>query len=427
MPTQGDSITLRIEKPAAGGRMIARHDGMVVLVAGAIPDELVRARVERVERSMALATVSEVLEAHPSRREVAFDPRCGGAVYAHIGIEHQRALKGEVVVDALRRLGRLPWETPVPVAASPEHGYRMRARLHVRDGHAGFFLEGTHQLCDGRASGQLLDQSWAAVDAVASELRHAGLSGDADLELSEDVGGQQRAIHIEFDSAARVRAGDVRLTTPDVTGLSWSVRGVPREQVVAGTPAVEDVLPLPGGSEAAGVRLRRHARAFFQGNRYLLHTLVDTVANACLDGPIVDLYAGVGLFGVSLAARGAARVDVVEGHHASARNLRENAAPYSEAITVIEAPVERYLSEARPLGEGTLVLDPPRTGMTRAAAEGAVRLGARRVVFVSCDVATFARDVRAFADAGYTIDALEAFDLFPNTAHVEVVARLTRR
>jgi 23S rRNA (uracil1939-C5)-methyltransferase len=302
----------------------------------------------------------------------------------------------------------------------------MRARLHVRDGHAGFFLEGTHTLCDGRATAQLLDGSWTAIDAVAAELRHAGLSGEADLELSENVAGDERAIHVEFDPSASVRARDLRLTSPDVSGLSWSVRGAPRESIVAGSPLVVDVLPRPGDDAAPGVRLQRHVRAFFQGNRFLLGSLVDRVASSCLDGPVVDLYAGVGLFGVSLAARGASRVHAVEGHHASARDLRANASPYADTLTVVEAPVEHYLASAPPLAGGTLVLDPPRTGMTRAAMTGATRLGADRVVFVSCDVATFARDVRAFVEAGYALDHVEAFDLFPNTAHVEVMARLTR-
>ena len=421
-----DTLTLRIEKPAAGGRMLARHDGMVVLVAGAIPGELVRAQVERTERSLAFATVVEVVEPHPARRAVAFDPRCGGAVYAHIDAVEQRRLKGELVVDALRRLGRVPWDAPVPVAASPEQGYRMRARLHVRDGLIGFFLEGTHRVCDPVATGQLHEAVAPMCAGLAAELRHAGLRGDADLELSENVLADQRAIHLELEPEASVRLADLRLTVSGVSGLSCSTRGRTGEHVIAGVPFVVDTLQIAGSDGAVRVTLRRHARAFFQGNRFLLQGLVETVIGACPPGTVVDLYAGVGLFGVTLAASGRYEVVAVEGHRASARDLRVNAEPYGGAIRVCEAPVERFLAHPGVARPDVVVLDPPRTGMTRDALAGVAALAADRVVFVSCDVATFARDVRWLVDAGYRLGRLQAFDLFPNTAHVEVVAELAR-
>lgn len=406
--------------------MLARHDGMVVLVAGAIPGELVRATVERAERSLAFATVVEVLEPHAARRAVASDPRCGGAAYAHIDPIEQRRLKGELVVDALRRLGRVPWDAPVPVAVSPEHGYRMRARLHVRDGLIGFFLEGTHRLCDPVATGQLHEGVAPVLAGLAAELRHAGLRGDADLELSENLIADQRAIHLELEPEASVRLADLRLTVSGVSGLSCSTRGRPGEHVIAGVPFVADTLQVAGSDGAVQVTLRRHARAFFQGNRFLLQSLVETVIGACPPGTVVDLYAGVGLFGVTLAASGRHSVVAVEGHRASARDLRVNAEPYGDAIRVCEASVEHFLAHPAVARPDVVVLDPPRTGMSRDALAGVVALAPGCVVFVSCDVATFARDVRRLVDAGYRLGRLQAFDLFPNTAHVEVVAELSR-
>lgn len=420
-------LTLHLEKPAAGGRMLARHDGMVVLVAGGIPGEVVRARIERTERSLAFATAVDVVEPHAARRAVTSDPRCGGAVYAHIEPAEQRRLKGELVLDALRRVGRVPWDAPVPVAASPERGYRMRARLHVREGLIGFFLEGTHRVCDPVATGQLHEAVEPVFAGLASELRHAGLRGEADIDLSENVPADQRAIHIEFDPDASVRLGDLRLTVPGVSGLSCSTRGRHGEHLVGGMPFVSDTLTVTGMDGAAvPVVLRRHARAFFQGNRFLLQNLVETVVGACPQGSVVDLYSGVGLFGVALAASGRHDVVAVEGHRASARDLRANAEPYGEAIRVYEAPVEQFLAQPGLARPDVLVLDPPRTGMTREALAGVAALAPARVVFVSCDVATFARDVRRFVDAGYGLRRLQAFDLFPNTAHVEVVAELSR-
>lgn len=422
-------MTVTPEKPVAGGRMIARHDGCVLLVAGAIPGELARVRIERVERSMAYAVVEEALEPHLARRTVTDDPRCGGAVYAHIEYPEQTRLKGEIIRDGLKRLARLDPPDVIAVMPSPERGYRMRARVHVRNGRIGFFLENTHRICDVRESGQLLPETALALDAVAEMLREAGLTGAADLDVSENRSGDMRAVHIDLAPDARLELPEELGPVPGVTGLSWSHPAMRAERIVSGSPFVEDALQLSGCADASAVtpiRFRRHVRAFFQGNRFLLDQLVASVVAACPAGPVVDLYAGVGLFGVCLAATGRHAVTAVEGHPASAADLKVNAQPYSRSIMVRHTSVERFVQERTGVGPGTLILDPPRTGMSREAMAGALGLGADRVVFVSCDVATFARDVRRFVDAGYHLHAIQGFDLFPTTAHVEVLAVLVR-
>src|SRR5688572_25000996 len=144
MLTPGQELELLVEKPAAGGRMIARHEGQVLFVLGAIPGERVTARVDRVERQLAFATTLQVLDPSPDRREHGGDPLCGGCLYSHVLYPRQLALKSDVVQDAFSRLGRIALPEAPPVAASPEHGYRMRARLHVSGARAGFYREGTH-------------------------------------------------------------------------------------------------------------------------------------------------------------------------------------------------------------------------------------------------------------------------------------------
>src|SRR5262245_21960556 len=119
-----DSLfTLDIEKAAAGGRMLARHNGRVVLVSGAIPGERVAARLERTERGVAFAEVTEVLQASVDRRETVIAARCGGNVFSHIEYPRQLTLKGEIIEDAFRRIGRLPLPEPPAVTGSPERGY----------------------------------------------------------------------------------------------------------------------------------------------------------------------------------------------------------------------------------------------------------------------------------------------------------------
>ncbi len=425
--------------------MIARHEGQVVLVSGTLPGEPVQARVDRVAKGVAQASVVDILEPHPDRRPVTGDVACGGAVYAHIAYDAQVRLKGEVIRDGLARLARIAWEKPLAVMPSPERGYRMRARLHVMDGRVGFLREGTHQLCDAALTGQLLPESNDAVTALDEALHAAGQQGSASVEWSENVPGDQRAIHLELAEHARLRSPKLLPGLKAFSGFTWTRTEDRDVRLVHGEPYVTDVFTVPsrpsadrtdaspvGALEASAsdsanlARLRRHVRAFFQGNRFLLPTLVSDVVAACPEGPVVDLYAGVGLFGVSLAASGRHRVLAVEGHATTADDLLANAAPYADRLFVRHLSVERFLAGARGIEADTLILDPPRTGMSKDACDRAALLGAARIIFVSCDVATMARDIGRLVASGYRLESVRGFDLFPNTAHVEVMAILDR-
>jgi 23S rRNA (uracil1939-C5)-methyltransferase len=143
-------------------------------------------------------------------------------------------------------------------------------------------------------------------------------------------------------------------------------------------------------------------------------------------GSVTDLYAGVGLFAISLAALGRTDVAAVEGDRYSAADLEANARPYGKAVAVAHASVEEYLERRSVRAPATLVLDPPRTGVSSEAMSGIIALKPQRVVYVSCDLATLARDARRFVESGYRLDHVEAFDLFPNTAHVETLAVFVR-
>jgi tRNA/tmRNA/rRNA uracil-C5-methylase (TrmA/RlmC/RlmD family) len=170
MVTRGERHRLTIERPAAGGRMIARHDGAVVLVAGAIPGEVVEAEIEKVQRGTVWAIARTILEPSPDRVAGAPDGACGGSVFAHIAYDRQRQIKAAIVEDALRRIGRITLDAPVAVVPSPVDGHRMRARLHARDGRIGFFREGTHSLCDAAATRQLRDDTLAVLGGLAAAL-----------------------------------------------------------------------------------------------------------------------------------------------------------------------------------------------------------------------------------------------------------------
>jgi tRNA/tmRNA/rRNA uracil-C5-methylase (TrmA/RlmC/RlmD family) len=372
-------IELDIERAVPGGDMLARHDGRVVFVAGALPGERVRAVITRTRGKVAWAQVREVLTPSPDRRDVQTDPLCGGRTYAHIKYERQLSLKADVIADAFRRIGKQPLDAPVHVEPSPETGYRLRARLHVN-------------------GAQMVSETAVGDARVLTCATRAGAS------LKPFVG----------------------LTLPEsVTGLV--VQSSKGEFVAAGVDQLTDAsATLPGLARAdrPSVSWTRRGASFFQGNRFLVGALLDRVL-AAADGRFVDLYAGVGLFAVSMAARGQSGI-AIEGDPTSAGDLALNAAPYEERLGTRVASVEVAVARPPAKQPDVVVVDPPRTGISTEALTGLIAWQVPRLVYVSCDVPTLARDTQRLTAGGYRLSSLEALDMFPNTPHVECVAIFDR-
>ena len=405
--------------------MIARaDDGRVVLVAGAIPQERVRAAVERVGRGVVYARTIAVLDPSANRRVPGADPACGGRSYAHIAYPRQLEIKSQVIADAFLRIGRIS-SPPVTVAASPEAGYRMRARLHARGHRSGFFREGTHEVCDARATGQLLPATCDALDRLAAGLRSLGITEPVEIDVSENVDASERAVHLTTPGESAPPPLAALGTTPGLTGLSTPGRA--GAVTIGGSPYVVDRIRVDG-ELGQTFQLRRHVLAFFQGNRFLLESLVSHVSRFVTPGSrVVDLYAGAGLFSLAAAVRGA-QVVAVEGDRVAAADLAANAQALGRSLEAVHQPVEAFLT-VRPAARqpaDMVIVDPPRTGMSREAIDGAIAIAAPRLLYVSCDVATLARDARRLADAGYGIGRADGFDLFPNTPHVETVVEFVR-
>lgn len=398
--------------------MIARHEGAIVFVAGAIPGELVEVELERVRKGIGWATTRRVMEPSPDRIADAEDGLCGGCVLNHIRYERQLQIKAAIVEDAFRRQGRLALDVALDVVPSPRDGYRMRARLHARGGRIGFFREGSHSLCDPGPTRQLHADALTAMQALEHVLAALGRETVTEIELAESIDGSLRACHLELARDADPSRLATLTAIRGLTGVSCSHEGRSRTRELWGLPSVTDVI--------AGATLTRHARAFFQGNRFLVVPLVQHVLEQLShDGPIVDLYAGVGLFSVTAALASRQPVTAVEGDEVSAADLKKNAEQSAGLVDVRAESVEGYLarSHATP---AAIVLDPPRTGLSKEALAGTLALRAARVVYVSCDIATLARDARRILDAGYRISSARAFDLFPGTAHVETVISFSR-
>lgn len=416
-------LELSIERAVAGGRMLARHDGQIVFVQGAIPGERVRARIERRQKQVLFADTVEVLESSADRRAPHCDLACGGSAYAHIDYARQRRLKGEIVADAFARIAKRPLEEPVEIAASPESGYRMRARVHVDRGQWGFYREGTHVMCDAASTGQLRPDTSAAISAFLASQPEI-IERLVAITVSENVEATTRLLQLE----ARERAP--RFTKFD-HGMSDGVHGVVSAEgpVLWGAAWLEDTAKAlwPGGAPIdANVTWRRRPASFFQGNRHLIGALVSEVLRASAGAKrVIDLYAGGGLFSVALAASGA-HVISVEMDDSSTRDLIDNAKPFGELIVPLVSPVEAILRQRPPFTPDVVVLDPPRAGATPEAVAGLITWAVPRIVYVSCDPPTLARDCAKLFAAGYTLTSLTGFDLFPNTAHVEAVAVLQK-
>jgi 23S rRNA (uracil1939-C5)-methyltransferase len=400
-----------------GGEGVARVEGKAVFVPGALPDERVRLQVVDDRKRWARAELLEVLEASPLRVEPGSEQLhdCGGCDLQHVTPAGQRELKTRVVREQLERLGGL---TDPPVepcrAVGPETGYRTNARFHAApDGRLGFHLPGTHEVvpldrCPALHPRvvEVLDQVGDDTGAAEVTVRAHARTGTAAVVLRPGPG----PLHLpEGDH-------DLLLEQPDGSHVAMRGDGVLHE-VVAGTSYGFD------------------AGSFFQVNTDGAEAMVAEVLAATGDvaGALVwDLYAGVGLLTLPLAAAGA-EVVAVEGHEPAVDWLRRNAeeAGLAERVDATAEAVHRFTRHVRrgPASvdaPDVVVLDPPRSGAGTDVVGDLVALEVPTIVYVACDPASLARDAAALVAAGYRLQRAVPLDLFPLTHHVETVATFVR-
>jgi tRNA/tmRNA/rRNA uracil-C5-methylase (TrmA/RlmC/RlmD family) len=248
------------------------------------------------------------------------------------------------------------------------------------------------------------------------------------MVVAENVTGTERILHLEPRDGRVVDAE--RLMHHDVPGVTGvTLREEAGVRLVRGRDRIRDTAEALFGESrpehvSADVVWERGAASFFQGNRFLAGRLAAYVLSH-LDGSHVgDAYAGIGFFAVAAAAAGR-QVLAIEGDGDSARDLAFNARAWP-GLHAEHGAVEHVLPRVKPGLIDVLVVDPPRSGMSSVATDAVLAMAPPRIVYVSCDVATLARDARCLVEAGYRLGPLAAFDLFPNTAHIETVAVFDR-
>jgi tRNA/tmRNA/rRNA uracil-C5-methylase (TrmA/RlmC/RlmD family) len=409
-------VELDVGKLASGGACVARHrDGRVVFVRHALPNERVVARITGVTSSFLRADAVEILEASPARIEpccpAAGPGRCGGCDFQHVRLTEQRRLKAALVEELLARI------------AHHEQTVALEATDHAPDG-LGWRTKVRFAVDSAGRLGLRRHRSKTIVPVAACPLA---------TESVEAVGAEQRrwhgAGHVEVRALAH--AGETRALVLVQPARSVLRKRLPHLDEGVGIVVRDRVVKAPGHLEvsALGHRFQVGAGSFWQVHR----DAPDTLARALLEmldpqpeERVADLYAGVGLFSAVLAhAVGEhGRVVAIEQNRSSTEDAAANLArwPWAEVRTATVCPAT--LGELGRLD--LIVLDPPRegAGMALMAAIAELDPPPRALAYVACDAATFARDVGVLRTRGWAITHLRAFDLFPMTEHVELIARL---
>ena len=433
----GTELVVEIGPIAHGGHFVARHEGRVIFVRHGIPGEKARIRLTDSGDSSRFwrADVVEVLEASPDRVQHFWKPAdsaaawrrggppVGGAELGHVSLARQRALKAEVLAEQLKRLAGLDLPTEVePVGSTNDDGglgWRTRAS---------FGVTATGKL------GMHAHRSDVVIPVHEMPLAHPGIN---DLRLWDlDLTGIAR---VEVAVPANGSRPLVLLAPEEGTSpkrLHSILSRMPQDISVASfDPTKGQVLQLRGRTwvqeSAAGHEYRVTGEGFWQIHKDAPETLVSAVTGYLSGGgylqpgaAVADLYAGAGLFTAPLADAVGVTGSVlsVEGAPGTSRDARKNLHGEPQ-VEIVQGRVERVLHQ-RARSFDSLVLDPPRAGAGKAVVKQLIETGPRAIAYVSCDPASFARDLGYFQRGGWRLEALRAFDLYPHTHHLETVGLL---
>jgi len=396
---------------AHGGSALGRHEGKVIFVPYALPGEKVTAEVIEDKRRFARARLLEVHDPSPDRvvPSCPFFDKCGGCQWQHASYPAQLAFKRAIVRDQLVRLGKFPDPPVRDTIASPDSWhYRNHVQLAVdHQGRLGFRAATSRRIVpvdECLLLHPLLDELFLALDlgsdADLPPLRRlslrAGINTGDQMIVFETVGDEPPQLEVDVPVSCAMLLEDG--TPVNLIGYNHITERV------------------------AGRTFRISAGSFFQVNTPQAETLIRLVAEYLAPNgseTLLDAYCGVGTFGLTLAGE-VAHVIGVERAPAAVEDFRINAEDV-ENVAILPGVLEEVLPGLE-VPVDLAVVDPPRSGVHSDALAALIRLAPQRIVYVSCDPATLARDGRVLAGAGYELVVVQPVDMFPQTYHVETVS-----
>ncbi len=420
----GSGEVVEIHSIGSGGVGVGTlGNGKTVFVPRAAPGDKLRVRLKREKDRWANGWIEEVVEAGTARRRAPCPlyERCGGCALQHLEYEDQLRWKGQIVADALSKIGGLEGEAPT-VQPSPEvHGYRNRVTFTLRRLDSDRVVAGFHDVED---PDRLVDVRGECLlpapplSATWQEVRRAWGPGASRLPRGDRIRLTLRTTGTDVDLVVR---GGWDLGDPEaVLSAAPTLRSIWKWTRRSGLTHLAGAIPESAGSWEEEVEA--NPIAFTQVNPEAAKRLVRQVIELAGDvdgGRVVDAYCGVGVYGRTLATQGAECVGIELDPEA----VRVAGSDAPQGWSVAEGRVESSIGAHLPAD--LVLLNPPRKGLHEKTPRELRQAGVSRIIYVSCDPATLARDLKRLGE-GYQMDHLEAFDLFPQTAHVECVAHLTR-
>ncbi len=404
--------------------------GKAVFLPFVLPGEEVTATVVEEKSGFVRANMDELLKPSPTRAKppCPYFGDCGGCHYQHAGYESQLEFKQTILRETFRRNGKFEWTNEIVTHSGEPWNYRNRTRMKVRTGEA--FAIGYHRM----ASHELLAVekcpiSSPAINRVIFHLWQLGREqrvpqGITEIEIFANHDDSALLLEVYGSQAGdnlQELVRDLQVRVPEIKGVAFF--GAPPSGPGFSQPELRQTIGDGFLMYQAGEKqFRVSAGSFFQTNRHLVNELVRTVVSDYGGGTALDLYAGVGLFTNHLAKR-FDRVFAIESSPVSAADLQANAL---KNVTPLRATTEQFLQKSLNLKPEMVIADPPRAGLGDQAAKLLAALRVRKIVYLSCDPTTLARDLQVLLEFGYKMEEVHLIDLFPQTFHIESMVKLSR-
>ena len=448
---KNESYRLSVTGTTSEGQGVARRDGWVIFIQGAIAGELVQAKILKVKKNIAYAKTEKIFAPSPSRicPPCSVFPQCGGCCYLHVAYEKQLELKRQKVSDCLKRIGKIEFPVSETLPSPQPFHYRNKVFIPVgkdADGKltAGFYAPRSHRI---QSAGDCMIQDKRAQEVIrrilqwmeefqispydekshTGMIRHiyfrTGLSGGQ--VMAGVIANAERLPHADFLASRLLETDGVVSVIHNVNCAKTNVILGDQTKIIAGTPYIED--------QILGTSFHIGPRSFYQVNPYQTPRLYRTALDAMHlneEDVLFDIYCGIGTIGLCAAKRvkKLIGIEIIPEAIAYAKQNAEINGIRNAAFFAGKA--EEKIFELMERGETptAAVLDPPRSGCDRKLLDAIIRMAPEKLCYISCDPATLARDLKELTEhSDYQIKSVVPVDMFPQTSHVETVCLLVLR